>query len=132
MSIRSIASCLIVAAVAAAVAPLAVAQAGANRVRGELDAEQAAQFIGKEATVCGVVDGARYSENAEGQPTVLFMGGNFPAHKFSVRIWGRDRAEFDPAPDALVGKTVCVSGEIRSANGRPEIVARAPRDLKVK
>ncbi len=109
-----------------------LAQAGGNRVRGEIPAVQAGEFVGKEATVCGVVDGSRFAENAEGQPTYLFMGGNFPQHKFSARIWGRDRASFDPPPDQLAGKTVCVSGEIRTANGRPEIVVRGARNLKVK
>jgi hypothetical protein len=60
------------------------------------------------------------------------MAGNFPAHKFSARIWGRDRAEFTPPPDQLGGKVVCVTGDIRTANGRPEIVVRGPRNLTVK
>jgi len=120
----------------AAVASLAFAtsagaQAGSNRVRGEIPVVQAGQFIGKEGTVCGVVDGARFAENAEGQPTYLFMGGNFPGHQFSARIWGRDRGQFDPAPETLAGKTVCVTGDIRTANGRPEIVVRGARNLKV-
>ncbi|MCZ8166680.1 hypothetical protein [Silanimonas sp.] len=112
--------------------PSAMAQAGSNRIRGEIPVVQAAQFVGKEGTVCGVVDGARFAENAEGQPTFLFMGGNFPGHKFSARIWGRDRGDFNPAPDTLTGKTVCVTGEIRTSNGRPEIVVRGARNLKVK
>jgi hypothetical protein len=109
-----------------------MAQAGSNRIRGEIPVVQAAQFVGKEGTVYGVVDGARFAENAEGQPTFLFMGGNFPSHKFSARIWDRDRGDFDPAPETLSGKTVCVTGEIRTANGRPEIVVRGARNLKVK
>ena len=113
-----------------AFASVAHAQAGSNRVRGEVPAAQASQFIGKEATVCGVVDGARFAENAEGQPTFLFMGGNFPAHQFSARIWGRDRDAFDAAPESLAGRSVCVTGEIRSANGRPEIIVRGARNLK--
>jgi hypothetical protein len=118
---------------ALAVLPLpAQAQAGSNRIRGEIPAAEANGFVGKEGTVCGVVDGARFAENTEGQPTFLFMGGNFPAHKFSARIWGRDRADFDPAPETLAGKTVCVTGEIRTANGRPEIVVRGTRNLKIK
>ena len=112
--------------------PPAMAQAGSNRIRGEIPVVQAAQFVGKEGTVCGVVDGARFAENAEGQPTFLFMGGNFPGHKFSARIWGRDRDSFDPKPETLTGKVVCVTGEIRTANGRPEIVVRGVRNLKVK
>ena len=123
---------LCTAAVASlAAASLAVAQAGSNRVRGEIPVVQAGQFIGKEGTVCGTVDGARFAENAEGQPTYLFMGGNFPAHKFSARIWGRDRGQFSEAPETLAGRTVCVTGDIRTANGRPEIVVRGARNLKV-
>ena len=131
MNVRPFVVCLAALAAACLPPPLA-AQAGGNRVRGEIPAIQAKEFIGKEATVCGVVDGTRFAENAEGQPTFLFMAGNFPAHQFSARIWGRDRAEFDPPPDQLVGKVVCVTGEIRTANGRPEIVVRNKRNLSVK
>ena len=120
------------AALALLAASVAHAQAGGNRVRGQIPAAEANGFVGKEGTVCGTVDGARFAENTEGQPTFLFMGGNFPAHKFSARIWGRNRADFNPAPETLVGKTVCVSGEIRTANGRPEIVVRGARNLQVK
>lgn len=132
VNIRSGVAAFCVVWLAATSSPSVLAQAGSNRIRGEVPAAQAAQFIGKEGTVCGAVDGARYAENAEGQPTYLFMGGNFPGHKFSARIWGRDRAEFEPKPETLTGKTVCVSGEIRTANGRPEIVVRGPRNLQVK
>lgn len=127
---RTVLLCTIAVAGLAA-ASFAEAQAGGNRVRGEIPAVQAGQFIGKQGTVCGKVDGARFAENAEGQPTYLFMGGNFPAHQFSARIWGRDRGQFSPAPETLAGRTVCVTGEIRTANGRPEIVIRGARNLKV-
>ena len=112
-------------------ASLVGAQAGSNRVRGQIPAAEANAFVGKQGTVCGTVDGARFAENAEGQPTYLFMAGNFPGHKFSARIWGRDRGEFSTAPETLAGRTVCVTGDIRTANGRPEIVVRGPRNLTV-
>jgi len=114
-------------------APTSVlAQAGAGAIRGELPAVQAGEFIGRTATVCGVVDGTRFAETTEGQPTFLFMAGNFPAHRFSARIWGRDRGDFATPPEQLAGKTVCVTGEIRNANGRPEIVVRGARNLRVR
>ena len=123
---------LCTAAVASLVlATSASAQAGSNRIRGQIPAAEANGFVGKEGTVCGVVDGARFAENAEGQPTYLFMGGNFPGHKFSARIWGRDRGQFSTAPETLAGRTICVTGDIRTANGRPEIVVRGARNLKV-
>ena len=131
MSVRFISFAAIVALAVAASAQL-LAQAGSARIRGDIPAAQAAQFIGKEGIVCGPVAGARFAENAEGQPTYLFVGANFPQHQFSVRIWGRDRGEFSPDPGSLSGKTVCASGEIRSANGRPEIVVRRQRDLVVR
>lgn len=111
-------------------AGFAHAQAGAV-VRGQVPASQAAEFVGREATVCGEVATARFAENAEGQPTFLFIGGAFPNHPFSARIWGRDRDKFGGDLTALVGKTVCVSGEIGRANNRPEIVVRGARNLKV-
>lgn len=132
MSLRALATPIFVAAFIAVSIPAVMAQAGGNRIRGDVPVAQAAEFIGKEATVCGTVDGARFAENAEGQPTFLFMGGNFPAHKFSARIWGRDRGDFETPPEQLIGKVICVSGEIRTSNGRPEIVVRGARSLKVK
>ena len=132
MSHRSFASSVVAFAIAAFLSSSLHAQAGANRIRGELNPAQAGEFIGREATVCGTVDGFRFAENAEGQPTFLFMGGNFPAHRFSVRVWGRDRAALNVALDTLAGKVVCASGEIRTANGRPEIVVRRARDFQVK
>ncbi|GIX39192.1 MAG: hypothetical protein KatS3mg128_0241 [Silanimonas sp.] len=131
MNVRPFVVCL-AALAAACLPPPSAAQAGGNRVRGEIPAIQAKEFIGKEATVCGVVDGTRFAENAEGQPTFLFMAGNFPAHQFSARIWGRDRDKFEVDLTSLAGKTVCVTGEIRTANGRPEIVVRNKRNLSVK
>jgi hypothetical protein len=110
----------------------ALGQAGAGAVRGEIPAAQAGEFVGRTATVCGVVDGTRFAETTEGQPTFLFMAGNFPNHRFSARIWGRDRGDFDPPPEQLAGQTVCVTGEIRTANGRPEIIVRAARNLRVR
>lgn len=132
MTVRITLASILAAALLAVQVPSALAQAGANRIRGEVPAVQAGEFIGKEATVCGVVDGTRFAENAEGQPTYLFMAGNFPSHRFSARIWGRDRGDFAVAPETLTGKTVCVTGEIRTANGRPEIVVRGARNLTVK
>lgn len=114
-----------------AVASLANAQAGSGAVRGQVPATQAAEFIGREATVCGPVSSARFAENAEGQPTYLFIGAAFPNHPFSARIWGRDREKVGVDLATLAGKNVCVTGEITRANNRPEIVVRTARSLKV-
>lgn len=121
---------LLLAAFAAAPS-LLHAQGVGGAIRGKVPAAQAGEFIGRRATVCGTVASARFAENSEGQPTFLFVGAAFPNHPFSIRIWGRDRAKFSVDPVSLVGKAVCVTGEIGRANNRPEIVARSPDDLDV-
>lgn len=113
-----------------AVPALVEAQAG-GVIRGKIPATQAGELVGRRGTVCGVVATARYAENAEGQPTFLFIGAAFPNHPFSARIWGRDRAKFTLDLTTLAGKTVCVTGEIGRANNRPEIVVRSPDKLEV-
>jgi len=103
-----------------------------DAVRGEIPAAQAAQFIGRDATVCGVVAGSRFSEFAEGQPTVLYIGGAFPQHQFSVRVWARHREAIGEHLAALTGKTVCATGQIGTANNLPEISIRRAGDFEVR
>lgn len=93
--------------------------------------QQAPHFAGKSGMVCGRVEKARFAQNSEGEPTFLYMGGEFPRHTFSARIWGEDRGKFRPAPDELEGKDVCVIGEIKRDGSRAEIVVRSPSDLKL-
>jgi hypothetical protein len=94
--------------------------------------DNAQGYIGKEATVCGKIDSARYNENADGQPTFMHLGGAFPKHKFAIRVDGADRGKFDPAPENLVGKMVCVSGRVSRASGnRPEMSIDNPGVMQV-
>lgn len=97
-----------------------------------IGAENAPSFIGKDATVCGQVESARYNENSDGQPTFMYMGGKFPSHKFSVRINGENRDKFSPAPETHAGKMVCVSGRVGRAPGnRAEMLIESPSDMTV-
>ncbi len=121
-------SCLL-AVLALAFSAHADAQGVRTAVRGLIPAEQAAEFIDREGTVCGKVEGARHAQNSSGEPTFLYMGGDFPRHTFSVRIWGKDRDKFKPEPEALVGKVLCATGRIARASGRAEIVVAAPSSL---
>lgn len=97
-----------------------------------IGADNAQSFIGKDATVCGKVESARYSENSDGQPTFLYMGGKFPAHKFGIRINGEHRDQFSPPPEQNEGKMVCASGRVGRAPGnRAEMVITGPADMTV-
>jgi hypothetical protein len=94
--------------------------------------DNAQGFIGKDATVCGKVDSARYNENSDGQPTFMHLGGPFPKHKFAVRIDGSHRGKFSPAPEEMVGKMICVTGRVaRAAGNRPEMTIEAPAEMQV-
>lgn len=97
-----------------------------------IGADNAPSFIGKDATVCGKVESARYSENSDGQPTFMYMGGKFPAHKFGVRINGEHRDQFSPPPEQNEGKMVCATGRVGRAPGnRAEMVITSPADMTV-
>ncbi|MBS7457261.1 hypothetical protein [Coralloluteibacterium stylophorae] len=93
--------------------------------------EMATRFVGKDGMVCGKVEKAKYAQNSEGEPTFLYMGGAFPRHTFSARIPGSVRAQFNPAPEALEGKDVCVIGSIARDASRAEIVVAGPANVKL-
>ena len=102
-----------------------------SQVDNAIPADMATRFTGKAGTVCGKVGKARFAENAEGTPTFLYMGGNFPRHTFTARIPGDARAKFKPAPEELEGKDVCVVGTIERDSSRAEIVVNSPSNLKL-
>ena len=102
-----------------------------SQVDNAIPADMATRFTGKAGTVCGKVGKARFAENAEGTPTFLYMGGNFPRHTFTARIPGDARAKFKPAPEELEGKDVCVIGTIERDQSRAEIVVNSPSNLKL-
>lgn len=93
--------------------------------------EQATRFVGQSGMVCGKVEKTRYAENSEGQPTFLYMGGAFPRHTFSARIPNDQRGKFNPSPEALEGRDVCVLGTIVRDASRAEIAVRSPADVKL-
>lgn len=95
--------------------------------------QQAANFIGREMTVCGPVSKAYYARNAEGQPTTLSLGGNFLVQNFAALIWGTNRGEFEKPPEILyAGKQICVTGTIESRRFSTVIVVASPDQIEVK
>lgn len=112
--------------------PIALALAASASAGPTIGPDNAEGFIGKDATVCGKAESARYNENSDGQPTFIHFGAPFPRHKFAVRIDGTNRASFTPAPEELVGKMVCFAGRIgRAAGNRPEMKIDSPAVMQV-
>jgi hypothetical protein len=104
---------------------LAAATAGAA----EIGLEAAAKHVGESATVCGVVESARYAERSTSHPTFLNLGRAYPNQVFTVVIFGSDRAKFGTPESALLKKRVCATGVITLYQGRPEMNLRDPSQL---
>ena len=96
-----------------------------------LDPADAANHIGEEATVCGEVSGAKYSDHRERKPTFIDFGPPHPNQAFTALIWGEYRDKFDYVPESLLGKRICVSGTITEHKGKPEIKVTEPSQIRV-
>lgn len=114
-----------------AVGVLAATAAAAQRPANALTTAEAARHVGEVATVCGEVVTATYASRSRGQPTFLNLDKPYPNHVFTILIWGEDRKAFGRPERDLFGKTVCVNGRIEVYQGRPEIVAREPKQIAV-
>jgi hypothetical protein len=95
--------------------------------------QDAAKFIGETKTVCGTVASAHFAAKTKGQPTFINLDKPYPKQIFTVLIWGSDRSKFEKPPETLYsGKEICVTGMIRSYQGKAEIVVKDPGQIKGK
>ncbi|MGO8990548.1 MAG: DNA-binding protein [bacterium] len=93
----------------------------------------AEKYVGKEKTVCGVVVSATYASGTQGQPTFLYLDRPYPNQIFTVVIWGMDRKTFNSPPEVFYkGKTICVTGKIKSYKVGPEIMVNDPSQIRFK
>jgi DNA/RNA endonuclease YhcR with UshA esterase domain len=97
-----------------------------------LSPEEAAEHVGSNVTVCGLVSSATYATRLSGEPTFINLGKPYPDQEFTVVIFGTDRAKFGMPEVSLRGKRVCVTGDIRLFRGRPEIILHDPKQLTEK
>ena len=109
----------------------ALLAAGATFAADTLDPAEAANHIGEEATVCGEVTGAKYSDHRKRKPTFIDFGPPHPNQLFTALIWGEYRDRFDYVPESLLGKTVCVSGTITEFKGKVEIKVSDPSQIRI-
>lgn len=106
---------------------------GVSPVRAaEIGAEEAAKHVGESATVCGVVESARYSERSKAQPTFLNLGRPYPNQVFTVLIFGSDRAKFGTPEKTFLHKRICATGVINIYDiyeARPEMIVHDPAQI---
>jgi hypothetical protein len=85
--------------------------------------------MGETAMVCGVVASAEYEANEQNQPTLLDLGKPHPNAIFTAVIYGENRTKFGAPETSLLGKRICVTGQISDYQGKPEIVLTDPSQL---
>jgi micrococcal nuclease len=98
-----------------------------------ISSEDAAKYIGRQKTVCGMAASAHFAAKTKGQPTFINLDKPYPNQVFTVLIWESDRGKFEKPPETLYsGKEICVTGMIQSYQGRPEIIVKEPVQVKTK
>jgi hypothetical protein len=97
-----------------------------------LNPEEAASYVGKNVTVCGLIVSGNYAAGSPAQPTFLDFGKPYPNETFSALILGDDRKKFGMPEISLREKHVCVTGEIFLYQGKPEVILRNPEQLSDK
>jgi hypothetical protein len=66
---------------------------------------------------------------ARGHPTFLDLDKAYPNQSFTALIWGRDRAKFRNPEETYRNKNICVTGQIGSDRGDPEMIISDPIQL---
>jgi hypothetical protein len=94
-----------------------------------LPPEDAASHIGEKATVCGVVASAKYEADAQSQPTLLDLGKPSPNAIFTAVVYADNRPKFGTPEASLLGRRICVTGQISDYQGKAEIVLTDPSQL---
>ncbi len=114
------------------VLPLAAAPARAQKPA-QVSTLEAGKYMGKQATVCGLVSTVHLAMRTGGAPTFINFDKPNPNQTFTVLIWGIDRPKFAAPPESTytAGKRVCVTGRVTDYRGKPEIIVRNPEEIRV-
>jgi len=92
----------------------------------------AQNHVGEKATVCGEVVSAYYARQSNGAPTFLNLDEAYPNHVFTAVIWGENREQFNEPEVQYKGKTICVTGKIKSYRGIAQIVLYSSKQIRLK
>jgi DNA/RNA endonuclease YhcR with UshA esterase domain len=87
------------------------------------------KHVGELVTVEGVVSDVHHAKS--GKATFINICGAFPNNGFSGVVFSDDAAKF-PEIDLLKGKTVDITGRIKSYQGSTETILNDPAQLKIK
>lgn len=96
--------------------------------------QDARQYLGQRVTICGPVVNTSFRPEANGSPTFLNIGRDYPdPERFQVVIWGENLHSFDYEADTFYqGREVCVTGEVEEYQGVAEMTAYGPDQIGVR
>jgi hypothetical protein len=102
-------------------------------VNGGIRWDQAKSYVGQYKTVCGPVVDTSYPRGVSGQPTFLNIGRSYPnSARFTVVIWGRNRAKFPAQPEAYyLWEDICVEGVIELYEAIAQIEATRQDQINI-
>ena len=96
-----------------------------------ISSDEARSHVGEQQTVCGPVAQVAYLRKG----IAINMGARYPYQHINGFIWnsnalsvGRGLSSYDE----LIGKNICISGQIVLYKGRPEIIINTPGQISVK
>jgi len=98
----------------------------ASLLAGEtISPEQASKYVGKVASVRGVVSGVFVSRS---ETTFINFGKPYPDQPFTAVIFRSSSPRF-PNASRWEGKMITVTGAVRLYKGKPEIVLESPSQV---
>ncbi|MDQ0639645.1 DNA/RNA endonuclease YhcR with UshA esterase domain [Pedobacter sp. W3I1] len=92
-------------------------------------AKDAAQYVGKNVTICDSV----YSAKALDKLTLINLGGAYPKELITVIINKEDERKFPSEPSSMfIGNKICVTGVVSDFKGKKQILVTDPKQIIVK
>ncbi|MEI9992573.1 MAG: hypothetical protein WDM86_21395 [Rhizomicrobium sp.] len=99
----------------------------ADAVPVKIQASEAGQHVGETATVVGVLTNVH---ETPGKAFLWDIGGAYPANPLTVYVSKHD-TDVVPNVTPLIGKTLAVTGLIKTYQGKPEIAVSDPKQVQV-
>ena len=94
----------------------------------KISIDSVTKHYGEKITVCSKVYGTKALEKV----TFINLGAAYPNRLLTVVIFTKDKSKFKEAPEAMYSdKTICVTGELKEYNGKPEIIVSSPDQITI-
>ena len=93
-----------------------------------IDAKDAAQYVGKNVTVCSRIYGIRSTDKI----TQINLDAPFPNSPLTVIIFASSYSKFSqPLTEYYNDKNICVTGKIELYKGKAQIIVDNPERIKI-